>query len=903
MIPYAMKPIIQWVGSSRRRHAVLGLLASACVMAAQYASAAVTIVSDDFENYSNVATNLEDTADADPVRSDLLMIDDDPAGGTAKTGVQVINWQAHGGTNSMLVKAGSEAQYQLLGARSGSRYQLDFWLNTAKGSGNRNFYIILRGEGSDNNGDDYLAYRSDRAATPNIFYYDGVGPGAGAWVNSGVTHTDNVWQHHRIVIDPNALTFNLYLDDMDTPVITDADLSRPDAPVPTVLRVLNEGDSADDGYFLIDDISLTVDDSRDLAATLTENFESYTARTSADDNANPAGPWITTEVLGAGAGKERAPGRVQVVGSDVVPAHSGTKCLKLEGGQRASASLAWGVPPQSDVQITWWARVPASVAGATALYLRMSLYGAENGNVISGDNALFGYGSRQAGIGDETSLCYYITGWLDAGMDYTPDTWEEYRLVTHTSQGRYTITKNPSSANPQIVVDRAPFIGTATNWVPVIMAAWSSSNGSDHPPVYIDDVEIKSLVSTVDPIVDPYTTAIQGTRFTNVTTLALGGTIGSVTVDPRDNSTILYSVDAATGGAIMRAVKTASGTWTVDPTPVVAGLVNPTGLVIDQEGTLWWTHDVTMTLMKLKWPWSSNVPEKLIADFGNSTTTLDDDPIDVTIAPANFNGALGKPGMIIVADRGADADANNAVYYYDPANTNLSQINYNSYLVNPTPSDLGSGNLNAIVPLAESGEVLTLSQDGCLTAINGDGGIRSIWTTTLWADTSGLTPAGVAMAVDPKDGRVWIADDNLHEVWSVSVSATAPTPDQKEIAFPLTNPLRTAWQIDFNDPGMAFAGNGGFMVLSDSSTVNGGGRLVIFHNDPKALPAFRMKSITRTASGVQLEWESVSGVKYRVQRGSTVTSFQDLSGDLTETSFTDTNAPAEAAFYRISVAQ
>ena len=122
MIPYVIKPIMQWAGATRRRHAVYGLLASACLMAAQWASAATaTIVSDDFESYSNVATNLEDTVDADPIRSDLVIADDDPVGGVAGSGVQVINWQAHGGTKSMLVKAGSEAQYQLLGARSGSR--------------------------------------------------------------------------------------------------------------------------------------------------------------------------------------------------------------------------------------------------------------------------------------------------------------------------------------------------------------------------------------------------------------------------------------------------------------------------------------------------------------------------------------------------------------------------------------------------------------------------------------------------------------------------------------------------------------------------------------------------------------------------------------------------------------
>ena len=109
----------------------------------------------------------------------------------------------------------------------------------------------------------------------------------------------------------------------------------------------------------------------DLSAPYTEGFESYTARANPDDDADPAGPWIVTEVNGTGSGKERTPSRVQVVGTDVIAPHSGSKCLKIEGGQRAGASLAWGAPPDSDVQITWWANVPASVAGATATYLRM----------------------------------------------------------------------------------------------------------------------------------------------------------------------------------------------------------------------------------------------------------------------------------------------------------------------------------------------------------------------------------------------------------------------------------------------------------------------------------------------------------------------------------------------------
>jgi hypothetical protein len=870
------------------------------------AVASETIFSDDFESYTAVATSLDDTADADFTLANGRIVDDDPQGGSTGSGVQVINWLAHSGRQALLLRSHSEAQVHLTGSRSGSRYQLDFWLYAVKGSGDRNFYLILRGEGSDYNGDDYLAYRSDRAATRSVFYYDGVGPGAAAWVNSGATHPEAAWQHHRIVIDPNALTFSLYLDDMTTPVRTGAELSRCEVAMPTMLRIIHEGNSADDGYFVVDDISLTVDDSRDLAATFREGFESYAARTALEDDADPGGPWITTEVDGTGSGRERAPNKVQVVDATVAPPHAGAKCLKLEAGQRAGVTIAWGLPPQSDVQITWWAWVPASVAGTTANYLRMSLYGAEDGNCLAGDNALLGYGSRQAGLGDETSLTYYTTAWVDSGIDYTPETWEEYRLITHTSQGRYTIIKSPASTEPRVIADRAPFIGTATNWAPVFMAAWSSSNGTNHPPVYVDDIEIKSVVSNPEPLPVPYTVGFEGSRFTNVTILNLAGPIGDVAVNPRDNTTILFTVDAGSGG-IYRVRKVASGNWQADPQPLVSGLDRPSGLAIEPDGTLWWTHDYNNNyvagVMRLKWPWAGNVPEIVIADFGDPlAANPDDDAIDLTVAPANFTGSLGKPGMIIVADRGSDGDANNAVYYLDPATTELSQTGYSNFLVPPSPTALGSRNLNAVAALPQLGEVVTLSADGFLTAINGDGAMRNIWPTTLWSDPLGPTPSGLAIGVDPVTGRLWIADDLLDEVWSVSADPSSPTPDQKELSFPLTNPDRPERQLMMHDPGMVFSPDGRFLVLSDTSTVNGGGRLLVFHNEAVAPPSFRVLELARTAEGLRLVWENTGAAKYRVERGAEVAkpaSFADISGDLTATTFTDATPPAGQAFYRV----
>lgn len=878
----------------------LGLCALLLTIGQSASGATATIYSENFDAYTGAATNLTDVSDADFAEPYSVFTDDNPTGADAGTGIQLVNLQSHSGPNALLLRPATELTVNLVNAKSGPKYTFDFWLYVAKGAGDRNFYLVLRGEGADINADDYIAYRSDRAATAKIFSYDGVGPGAAAWVDTLATHTEETWQHHRIVVDTAAQQLTVFVDDMTNSVFT-GELARVEIPVPTQLRILHEGNSADDGYFIIDDISLTVDDSISLETVFREGFETYPARTSPDDDADPLGPWITVEADGTGSGKPRAPGKVQIVDSSVVPAHSGSRSLKLEGGQRAGASIAWGVPPESDVEITWWARVPLSAPGGQYNYLRMSLYGTEGGSSYAGDNALLGYGGRDGTIGDETSLTYYTTGWVDSGVDYTPDTWEEYRLTTHSAQGLYTIVKNPSSASPTVIADKLPFIGSATTWAPIFMAAWSSSNGTNHPPVYIDDIEIKSLVSNVN-LGEPYTVEFNTSRFTNVTTLVLTNIpVGSVVVDPRDKSTILFGTDVA-GGGIYRAAKTASGTWTIDSTPIVSGLDRPSGLTMGADGTIWWTHDYAGTLNRLKAPWASNSPEVVIAGFGAESATPDDDPIDVTVAPANFNGALGKPNMIVVADRGVNGDTDNALHLIDPATTTLDQTNYVNYLINPSPTDLSTVNLNAITALPQSGEVLVLSQDGFMTAVNGDGFFRYIPTSVLWM--SG-TPAANSIAVDPTTGRIWVTDDNLNEIWSIPSDSASTTPDQKEITFKLTDEARPDRAIDFHDPGLAFAPDGSFLVVTDTSTSNGGGRIVIFHNDAPAPPTFSFTGISSTATGgIQLNWQPAGNAKYRVQRATSLsngTGFQDLSGVLTETQYTDATPPAGAAFYRIVV--
>ena len=156
---------------------------------------------------------------------------------------------------------------------------------------------------------------------------------------------------------------------------------------------------------------------------------------------------------------------------------------------------------------------------------------------------------------------------------------------------------------------------------------------------------------------------------------------------------------------------------------------------------------------------------------------------------------------------------------------------------------------------------------------------------------------------------MWVADDVLDEIWSVDPSPTAPTADVKELSFPLVDPSITYRQINIHDPGMAFAPNGAFLVVSDTSTAGGGGRLLIFHREAIAafsLSTFSVTSAAQTGQGPQFQWTPAGNasfnLKYTVQRGTNIAnaaSFVTVAANLTSTSFTDTNAPAGGAFYRV----
>jgi hypothetical protein len=290
----------------------------------------------------------------------------------------------------------------------------------------------------------------------------------------------------------------------------------------------------------------------------------------------------------------------------------------------------------------------------------------------------------------------------------------------------------------------------------------------------------------------------------------------------------------------------------------------------------------------------------VITNTGFGTVGLDDDPIDLAFAPANFSGPPGQPVWIVVADAGSDDNVYNALNLQDPATTELNQIN-NNFLVAPTTSALGWDNVRAIDALPQSGEVVTVSTDGFISAINGSGTIRTIVPTTV------VVGNGEGLAVDPTTGRVWVGDDTLDEIWSVDPSLT-PTMDVKELSFPLVDPPVPFRALNMHAPCMAFSTNGAFLVLSDTSTAGGGGRLIIFHSEtpaPFALANFSITNVTQTVSGPQLEWapagDASFNLKYVVYRSADVANKASYApvATVTTTSFTDTTAPTGGAFYYV----
>ena len=101
---------------------------------------------------------------------------------------------------------------------------------------------------------------------------------------------------------------------------------------------------------------------------------------------------------------------------------------------------------------------------------------------------------------------------------------------------------------------------------------------------------------------------------------------------------------------------------------------------------------------------------------------------------------------------------------------------------------------------------------------------------------------------------------------------------------------------------MTFAADGSFMEMSDNSTVNGGGRVIILHNEQMVVPTFAITNTVTVSNQVQLAWSSAGAASYNLQRSpslGTPGSFQNIATNLTTRYFKDTNYPTGGAFYRV----
>ena len=321
------------------------------------AAATITLVNENFDSYGPAATNLNDISVRIP-NTDYIRVEDGLAqgnspGGLGFNGVQLINWapaSAYNSGNAMLLRPNTAFRCNL-DPRGGSNYVWEFsMLSSKSGTADRGFRISLVEAGADQNEQDFLIFRSGQATTTTTTGVDGVdiiqafngfnaASGFGLpnqWVTISNTTaalpsyvTNNVWAHYKIVADAVTRTFSYYVNDMVTPVSVGNYLSRPQNLPVTTIRFANEGNSADDGYTLIDNVSLSVDGTFiDLTTgSFTDGFEGYTASNSGNTNSadnNPGGAWVTAETTGVGGNNTFAPTKIQVVDGTVTAPHSGS---------------------------------------------------------------------------------------------------------------------------------------------------------------------------------------------------------------------------------------------------------------------------------------------------------------------------------------------------------------------------------------------------------------------------------------------------------------------------------------------------------------------------------------------------------------------------------------------------
>jgi hypothetical protein len=190
-------------------------------------------------------------------------------------------------------------------------------------------------------------------------------------------------------------------------------------------------------------------------------------------------------------------------------------------------------------------------------------------------------------------------------------------------------------------------------------------------------------------------------------------------------------------------------------------------------------------------------------------STADDDPKAIVVAPAGFNGTDVDPGDLLILDSGADGNGTNAIYLYRPSAPFGNPAAYGEFFM--TSGDFGAyvSDWGTDLDFSPDGSSLyvSLSSDVILE-VDADGTI--VRELTL---TGGPLSNIEGIEVNPADGRIWVADDTLDQVWSYD---PVTGDGRAELTFVLGGETRLDYNINFPVPSMKFTADGSRLVITDT---------------------------------------------------------------------------------------
>ncbi|MEP0843658.1 MAG: hypothetical protein HRF43_13220 [Phycisphaerae bacterium] len=312
-----------------------------------------------------------------------------------------------------------------------------------------------------------------------------------------------------------------------------------------------------------------------------------------------------------------------------------------------------------------------------------------------------------------------------------------------------------------------------------------------------------------------------GSYFKSGQSLFMARTPGDIVFDTGDSDRLYVVNDdtVANGGGVYRIDMSLDGSYAVGER--VLALDGISSIAMTADGVLYWLRDgagsaASPYFGKLATPRNGPpyVSTGLISNFAN---TADDDPFCMRVVPAGFAGPNVQPGDVLIGDAGADADANNAIYVYRPPNPPANPTAYTTlFMDTATLAAINSSarnNLNDMEFSADGTRLYLAFDDGKIVAVDSSGAV-----------TNTFLPTGVAfnnvegIGVNPVDGRIFVADDDLDQIWSFDPNAPDGIGGQarKEVQFRLPGESRPNFQINFHDPTLTFSPDGKRLVVTDT---------------------------------------------------------------------------------------